>query len=114
MGSNKVLRVALGGDAATEYRTNLSQLAERVRGSTGLFFTKLPREQVSQLRWACMVWLVQACEGAREPLSGHPLPACRGSRRVERAVLLLPHPALLLPGQTAGLPLHPTRQHCVF
>lgn len=47
MGSNKVLRVALGVDAATEYRTNLAQLAERVRGSTGLFFTKLPREQAS-------------------------------------------------------------------
>ncbi|PRW45636.1 mRNA turnover 4-like protein [Chlorella sorokiniana] len=49
MGSNKVLRVALGGDAATEYRTNLAQLAERVRGSTGLFFTKLPREQVQEV-----------------------------------------------------------------
>ncbi|KAI7842062.1 hypothetical protein COHA_004260 [Chlorella ohadii] len=49
MGSNKVLRVALGGDAATEYRTNLAQLAERVRGSTGLFFTKLPREQVQEI-----------------------------------------------------------------
>lgn len=49
MGSNKVLRVALGSDAATEYRTNLSELAARVRGSTGLFFTKLPREEVAAI-----------------------------------------------------------------
>lgn len=46
MGANKVLRVALGNDAATEYRTGLAELAERVRGSTGLFFTKLPRPEV--------------------------------------------------------------------
>lgn len=49
MGSNKVLRVALGHEASNEYRDNLSQLAERIRGSTGLFFTKLPREEVEQI-----------------------------------------------------------------
>ena len=49
MGSNKVLRVALGHDAADEYRTNLSQLAERIKGSSGLFFTKLPRAEVEKI-----------------------------------------------------------------
>lgn len=49
MGSNKVLRVALGHDAADEYRDNLSQLAERIRGATGLLFTSLPRERVQQV-----------------------------------------------------------------
>lgn len=49
MGSNKVLRVALGHDAATEHRTGLAELAQRCRGSAGLFFTKLPREQVQRI-----------------------------------------------------------------
>ncbi|EFN52963.1 hypothetical protein CHLNCDRAFT_58680 [Chlorella variabilis] len=49
MGSNKVLRVALGHDAADEYRTNLCQLAGRIRGSAGLFFTKLPRGEVEAI-----------------------------------------------------------------
>lgn len=49
MGSNKVLRVALGHDAATEYRTGLGELAGRMRGATGLFLTKLPREEVQAI-----------------------------------------------------------------
>ncbi len=65
MGSNKVLRVALGGDAATEYRTNLAQLAERVRGSTGLFFTKLPRDQASYLAVAQLVFTELEYGGGR-------------------------------------------------
>lgn len=48
MGSNKVLRVALGTDAATEYRTNLAQLAAKVQGSVGLMFTNLPLGEVAQ------------------------------------------------------------------
>lgn len=88
MGSNKVLRVALGGDAATEYRTNLAQLAERVRGSTGLFFTKLPREQASchgrgisarlsltrGVFWHAAVW--RGCAQFWQPM----LPRCRCKR----------------------------------
>ncbi|PSC73820.1 mRNA turnover 4-like protein [Micractinium conductrix] len=49
MGSNKVLKVALGTDAATEYREGLGQLAGRLRGSTGLFFTRLARTEVEQI-----------------------------------------------------------------
>lgn len=47
MGSNKVLRVALGHDASDEYRKNLSLLSENISGSVGLFFTSLPHEEVS-------------------------------------------------------------------
>ena len=46
MGSNKVLRVALGHDEADEHRLNLSRLSENISGSVGLFFTNLPKEQV--------------------------------------------------------------------
>lgn len=46
LGSNKVLQVALGKTDADEYKTNLHQLSELVRGCVGLFFTNLPREQV--------------------------------------------------------------------
>ena len=62
MGSNKVLKVALGTDAATEYREGLGQLAGRLRGSTGLFFTRLARTEVEQVR-ACL----HSC-GAAEPM----------------------------------------------
>lgn len=47
MGSNKMLQVALGKTAADEYRTNLHLLSERLRGHVGLFFTTLPRDEVS-------------------------------------------------------------------
>lgn len=46
MGSTKLLQVALGRTEADEYRTNLHQLSERVKGQVGLLFTKLPREEV--------------------------------------------------------------------
>ncbi|GAB4821377.1 hypothetical protein N2152v2_008423 [Parachlorella kessleri] len=49
MGSIKVLRVALGNSPSEEHRPNLHQLAERLHGSMGLLFTKLPREQVQQI-----------------------------------------------------------------
>ena len=49
LGSNKVVRVALGSDAADEYKTNLSQLAENIKGSAGLLFTRLPREKVEEI-----------------------------------------------------------------
>jgi len=49
LGSNKVLQVALGITAADEYRTSLSELATRIRGSSGLLFSRLPREEIISL-----------------------------------------------------------------
>ena len=46
MGSNKVLRVALGHGAEDEYKKGLSALAEDISGSIGLFFTRLPQDEV--------------------------------------------------------------------
>lgn len=49
MGSNKVLKVALGKSESDEYLPGLHQLSERAAGSVGLFFTKLPRAEVEAL-----------------------------------------------------------------
>ncbi|KAG7667193.1 hypothetical protein Ndes2526B_g04301 [Nannochloris sp. 'desiccata'] len=49
LGSGKVLRVALGSDAADEYKTNISQLSEHIKGSVGLFFTRLSRTEVQKI-----------------------------------------------------------------
>jgi hypothetical protein len=46
MGSNKVLRVALGHGEEDEYRRGLSSLADDISGSIGLFFTRLPQNEV--------------------------------------------------------------------
>ena len=53
MGSTRVLQVAMGRTEADEYKANLSQLTERVRGNVGLFFTKLPRHEARQGACAC-------------------------------------------------------------
>jgi len=50
MGSNKMLQVALGKSESDELRTNLSVIASRLKGHSGLFFTKLPREEVSYVK----------------------------------------------------------------
>jgi mRNA turnover protein 4 len=42
-----VLRVALGATPAEEHRPQLCALAERVRGSVGLLFTRLSRAEVA-------------------------------------------------------------------
>lgn len=49
LGSNKVLKVALGHSEADEYKTNLSELAEDIQGNSGLLFTKLDQEEVVSL-----------------------------------------------------------------
>ena len=46
MGSNKVLRVALGHGEEDEYKKGLSSLADDISGSIGLFFTRLPQDEV--------------------------------------------------------------------
>lgn len=46
MGSNKVLQVALGREESDEYKQNISELSNRIRGKIGLFFTKLPQNEV--------------------------------------------------------------------
>lgn len=48
MGSNKVLQVALGRDETDEYKQNISELSNRIRGKIGLFFTKLSHAEASQ------------------------------------------------------------------
>ena len=58
MGSNKVLRVALGHGAEDEYKAGLSALADDISGSIGLFFTRLPQDQVPiQLHFNHSGWL---------------------------------------------------------
>ncbi|KAF5838424.1 ribosomal protein L10-domain-containing protein [Dunaliella salina] len=49
MGSNKMLQVALGKSESDELRTNLSEIGARLKGHSGLFFTKLPREEVVRI-----------------------------------------------------------------
>ncbi len=61
MGSTRVLQVAMGRTEADEYKANLSQLTERVRGNVGLFFTKLPRHEargMCTLHCCCLLQLL--------------------------------------------------------
>ena len=53
MGSNKVLQVALGREESDEYKQNISDLSNRIRGKIGLFFTKLPQEEVWHVYGKC-------------------------------------------------------------
>jgi len=45
-GSTKVMKVALGQGEAEEYQVGLAQVAETLKGTVGLLFTRLPREEV--------------------------------------------------------------------
>ncbi|CAD7701615.1 unnamed protein product, partial [Ostreobium quekettii] len=49
IGRDSLLRFALGKTKAEEYRPNLHELSELLRGEVGLLFTKLTREQVSDI-----------------------------------------------------------------
>ena len=49
MGSNKVLKVALGKSESDEHQPGVHQLSERVAGNVGLFFTTLQRAEVEAL-----------------------------------------------------------------
>ena len=40
--------MALGHDETDEYRKNLALLSEEITGSAGLFFTRLPHDQVHE------------------------------------------------------------------
>ncbi|OUS45332.1 hypothetical protein BE221DRAFT_206375 [Ostreococcus tauri] len=46
VGSNAVLRVALGKDSESESKENASELGKRVRGDCGVMFTDLSKEDV--------------------------------------------------------------------
>jgi len=48
-GSTKVMKVALGQDEAQEYQDGLTRVAEVLKGTVGLLFTRLPREEVMEL-----------------------------------------------------------------
>ena len=69
MGSNKVLRVALGHGEEDEYKKGLSALAEDISGSIGLFFTRLPQDQVSILHLAAALKLTGCCERSDKELA---------------------------------------------
>lgn len=45
LGSTALMQVALGKSEADEYKAGLSGLGEHIKGTVGLFFTKLPHEQ---------------------------------------------------------------------
>lgn len=49
MGSNKVLKVALGKSQRDEQKPNLHLVSDRIKGDVGLFFTTLPRQAVQEL-----------------------------------------------------------------
>lgn len=49
LGSTKLMQVALGKAEADEYKTNLHQLSQRLKGNVGLFFTKLSREEAARI-----------------------------------------------------------------
>jgi mRNA turnover protein 4 len=49
MGSNKVLKVALGKTERDEQKQNLHLVSDRIKGDVGLFFTTLPQPAVKEL-----------------------------------------------------------------
>ena len=74
MGSTRVLQVAMGRTEADEYKANLSQLTERVRGNVGLFFTKLPRHEARQGH--VHIPLLLPAAAAWQLTHNPPLPGC--------------------------------------
>ena len=49
LGSNKVLKVALGNSSAEEYKPNLSNLASDINGNCGLLFSTLSHTEIKSL-----------------------------------------------------------------
>jgi mRNA turnover protein 4 len=49
IGSNKVLKVALGRDESDEHKEGLHQLSRRVRGDCGVLFTDLTKEDIEEV-----------------------------------------------------------------
>lgn len=49
LGSNKVLKVAIGKSEAEEYKAQLHLLANDIRGNSALLFTKLPQKDVERM-----------------------------------------------------------------
>lgn len=49
LASPKIIRVALGKDQESEHLEGLSELTDRLRGKTGLFFTNLQQDEVEKL-----------------------------------------------------------------
>jgi hypothetical protein len=45
-GSTQFLKVALGKGESDEWKPNLHKMSETISGSSGLFFTNLPQEEV--------------------------------------------------------------------
>uniref|UniRef100_UPI00358DE9AE mRNA turnover protein 4 homolog isoform X2 n=1 Tax=Myxine glutinosa TaxID=7769 RepID=UPI00358DE9AE len=48
LGKNKVMMVALGKDAASEYRKGLHKISRRLKGEVGLLFTNRTKDEVVQ------------------------------------------------------------------
>ena len=70
MGSNKVLQVALGREESDEYKQNISELSNRIRGKIGLFFTKLPQSEVNASAHHAYRWPECICE-YKEPSTSY-------------------------------------------
>ncbi|KAK9122310.1 hypothetical protein Syun_019927 [Stephania yunnanensis] len=49
LGSNKVMQIAIGRSVADEIQPGLHKVSKLLHGDTGLFFTNMPKEEVTRL-----------------------------------------------------------------